>query len=88
MTSERIVEAEWVQQFAGELDFEPVLLVLSNFQMYLLKEPTLVLAHRVLSRQILPEGPVLKRIKYYRIQRAILDGHQRLPCSKERSEMR
>ena len=53
MPSERIVEAEWVQQFIPEkLDFEPVLLVLSNFQMYLLKEPTLVFwpLQRVLSR--------------------------------------
>jgi hypothetical protein len=83
MASERIVETEWVQQYIPEKnDFEQVLLVLTNFQIYLLAEPTLVFGpcKECSADKFCPEGPVLvRKIKYYEVKRAVLGmGRQRL----------
>ena len=81
MPSERIVEAQWVQ-LLEENTFVSVLAVLTNFQMYILREPNLVFGpcKTCSADKFCPEGPVLDRkIKYYNIDRIVLGmGHQRL----------
>ena len=81
MASERVIEAQWVQ-LMEENTFVSVLVVLTNFQMYLLREPNLVFGpcKTCSADKFCPEGPVLDRkIKYYDIDRLVLGiGHQRL----------
>jgi hypothetical protein len=74
MSSERIIEAQWVQVFDNGT-FTSQLVVLSNFQMYILNEPSLVFGpcKECSADKFCPEGPVLDRkIKYYDIDRIVL----------------